>query len=261
MIYKELSTPSGGQRSSGISTEQEFLRPCSESYLSNRAVTITNDGETVTREMSKGCPQGSVLGPLLWNITSDALLNKDFPDEVRPIAFADDVAFVIQGDTRRQVEELGNETMNILSEWETETKMNISTQKYKLVILKGNMNARPPVIKYRDLRIGKVEAATYLDVEIDKKLTFLPHIKRQGAKARTLFGKISCLLKVSFGASTISLNFLYKTVFLPVMTYAAKHGSTELITGKSQRTLKKLRSRFLSIQWEPTGLRHCKLCV
>lgn len=52
------------------------------SYLSNRAVTIANDGETVKREMSKGCPQGSVLGPLLWNITSDALLNKDFPDEV-----------------------------------------------------------------------------------------------------------------------------------------------------------------------------------
>lgn len=158
------------------------------SYFSNRTVTLQNDGEFVNRLMLKGFPQGSVLGPLLWNITFDSLINKEFPIGVRPIAYTDVVTFVIEGDTRRQMERIGNDTMHVLQDWATETKMTISSHESKLVILKGNMNAQPPVIKYMDIGIGKVDAASYLGVEIDTGLTFLPHAKKQGAKARTLFG-------------------------------------------------------------------------
>lgn len=96
------------------------------SYLSIRTVTLQNDG--------------SVLGPLLWSITFDSLLNKEFPIGVRTIAFADDVTFVIEGDTRRQIEQIGNDTMHILQDRATETKMTISSHESNLVILKRNMN-------------------------------------------------------------------------------------------------------------------------
>lgn len=65
--------------------------------------------------------------------------------------------------------------------------MTISSQKSKLVILYGKRTARPPAVKYREIRIGKVKTATYLGVEIDTGLTLLLHFKKQGAKARTLF--------------------------------------------------------------------------
>lgn len=63
------------------------------------------------------------------------------------------------------------------------------------------MNARPPVIKYMNIRMGKVDAATYLGVELDFGLTFLPLVKKQDAKARTLFGKIGRPLKVRLTCS------------------------------------------------------------
>lgn len=77
--------------------------------------------------------------------------------------------------------------MKILSDWASQTKMSITSQKSKLVILKGKRTARPPAVKYRETRIGIIKTATYLGVEIDTGLTFLPHVKKQGAKARTLF--------------------------------------------------------------------------
>lgn len=123
---------------------------------------------------------------------------------------------MIPGDTRRQVEAAGNQTMDILSDWANNAKMVISSQKSRLIILKGNMNARPLVIKNRGTRIRKVDSASYVGVEIDTGLTYSPHVKRQGTKAKTLFGKVGRLMKVSYGASTISLNFLYKTVILPI---------------------------------------------
>lgn len=66
-----------------------------------------HDGEEVIEEMNRGCPEGSVLSPTLWNLTFDILLNKPFPNTARPIAFADDVAFVIQGNLRRDLEVTG----------------------------------------------------------------------------------------------------------------------------------------------------------
>lgn len=66
--------------------------------------------------------------------------------------------------------------------------------KSKLLILKGNMAARPPVIKFKGIRIPKGDAATYLGIKIDTGLTFLPHVMKQGTKARNLFCKIGRLL-------------------------------------------------------------------
>lgn len=51
------------------------------SYLSERLVILENDGEEVCREMNKGCSQGSVLGPLLWNLTFDELMEKELPEK------------------------------------------------------------------------------------------------------------------------------------------------------------------------------------
>lgn len=89
--------------------------------------------------------------------------------------------------------------MRILAEWSDEVEMAISTQKSKLLILKGNMLARPPVIKYKDTRIAKVDSSPYLGIELDTGLTFLTHVRKQGLKATNLFGKIGKILKVSYG--------------------------------------------------------------
>lgn len=216
-----------------------------KSYLSDRILQFSYDQETISRAMTKGCPQGSVLGPLLWNITFDALLEQNFPPGVRQIAFADDVAFVVPGNTRREVELTGNQVMEILAEWANSTKMAISTSKSAIVTLKGNLAARPPVIKYNNQRIPHVQQVKYLGVTIDTCLTFLPHVKNQGTKARTLFGKISRLLKLKYGASSVNLNFLYKTIFIPIMAYASQTWFHRLTNYAILKNLKETQRQVL----------------
>jgi hypothetical protein len=51
--------------------------------------------EKIERRMEKGCPQGSIIEPIAWNMCMDDLLNNvsdEFDDkDVEVIAYADDL--------------------------------------------------------------------------------------------------------------------------------------------------------------------------
>ncbi|CAB3261798.1 unnamed protein product [Arctia plantaginis] len=54
------------------------------------------------REMSCGVPQGSVLGPLLWNIGYDWVLRGTFLDGVAVVCYADDTLVTARGKTHHE---------------------------------------------------------------------------------------------------------------------------------------------------------------
>lgn len=72
-----------------------YLRRIVSSYLENRTIQFETNGATQTIDVSSGVPQGSVLGPTLWNILYDGLLKTRLPTGVTFLAFADDVALVL----------------------------------------------------------------------------------------------------------------------------------------------------------------------
>jgi len=51
-------------------------------YLSGRTATMAIGGVTKTMRVTKGCPQGSILGRILWDVTMEALLRVNFPEHV-----------------------------------------------------------------------------------------------------------------------------------------------------------------------------------
>jgi len=66
----------------------EYLVITIRSWLTDRQL-LTGD-EMTPRPVTCGVPQGSVLGPTLWNVAYDSLLGMDVPPGVHLIGFADD---------------------------------------------------------------------------------------------------------------------------------------------------------------------------
>lgn len=136
-----------------------------------------------------------------------------------PIAFADDIVYVVTGNSRRDLEGRGAAICGVLAQWATEAKMKIAGGKTKGLMVKGRLQGRPPAIRLRADGIQFVSQVKCLGVTLDTNLTFIPHVKIVGDKAKALFGKLTRLVRIKYGVKTSRLNFLYKTVYVTIVSY------------------------------------------
>jgi len=75
------------------------------SYLSDRWAEIAEDHVHLRHRFERGGAQGSVLGPLLWNMALEPLLENIKRACQRVVAYVDDVAILVPGGRKAQIEE------------------------------------------------------------------------------------------------------------------------------------------------------------
>ena len=104
-----------------------------QSYLSRRKATIISATHEEGKEVTKGCPQESVLGPLFWNLIFDEIVEALKCDGNEPIACADDLIVVIRANSRKELEKKANDVTKSLEEWCEKQKLEFSTKKSEML--------------------------------------------------------------------------------------------------------------------------------
>jgi len=75
-----------------------YIKKILKYYLSNRSlIYIDNNGKLIERSVNRGVPQGSVLGPTLWNVGYNPILSMALPVEAVTVCYADDTALLVPG--------------------------------------------------------------------------------------------------------------------------------------------------------------------
>ena len=85
--------------------------------------------ETMQVASVRGCPQGGVLSPLLWNLTVDELLWDLNEAGYYSIGFADDIAIIIRGKFPSTVSEVLQNALKRLENWCNRTKLSVNLTK------------------------------------------------------------------------------------------------------------------------------------
>jgi len=127
---------------------------------------LTTRHDKVTKQMTKGCPQGSIIGPLAWNWSMDDLLNqlRELEDRgTRATAYADDLALLICENSRSNIETSASGAINIILKWCASYKLQIATEKTKAILVKGKLHCeRLPRIQVQNRKIEFVNEHKYL---------------------------------------------------------------------------------------------------
>ncbi|GFV37587.1 putative 115 kDa protein in type-1 retrotransposable element R1DM [Trichonephila clavipes] len=156
------------------------------SYLTNRVIIWTDNTFTIKKHIFKGCPQGSFLSPTLWNIYFNPILSLN--SELFLLqAFADDLAIVSFGLSRKKLEDNTNKILSLVNSKLSELNLSIATAKTVSVVFRcpfiqgrgfrgSTTFRRNPIFKIGSNSIHISKSYKYLGVNIDNRLSWTPHI-------------------------------------------------------------------------------------
>jgi len=188
------------------------------SYMEDRDLLVGE--QLIRRKVTCGVPQGSVLGPALWNIFYDKLLAIDVPPGVQLVAFADDVAVVGIARDGARTAELLNPVLADISRWMTEHGLALAPQKTEAIVLTNKHIFTAPDLYVEGHLIPVRRTIKYLGVELDTRLSFTHHIEMASRKAVETVRAIGRLMP-NVGGPSRSKRALLGTVSASKLLYGS----------------------------------------
>jgi hypothetical protein len=184
---------------------------------------FTTLGEGVisnTKEITCSVPQGSVLGPILFNIYVNDLVNASSSARIR--LFADDTNIFMFSKNLDELCDNCNKVLEDVSDWMLANKLSINVDKtnYALFTPSGKWQDVNNVNKINLLlngnHIAKATSVKYLGIFIDEDLKWTEHIKHVCNSIKKYTG---IFYKIRYKLPQTCLKNLYFATVYPLIQY------------------------------------------
>lgn len=214
-------------------------------FLADRCVVLTEGAQSLSRTTVRGCPQGSVLGPLLWNLVFDEVVD-DLEPGCRNIAYADDLVVLVGAGSRKELEVVASRAVGRIYAWAKENLLTISAAKTTMMLLKGRLSdTRHPSVSIGGSPVRYCAETKYLGVVLDERCSFLPHLRYARGRAAGVASQLRLVTRCEWGLSKRTINLLYDSVLVPIAVYGAPIWASRLGNSAFMRLLKSLHRCML----------------
>jgi hypothetical protein len=187
------------------------------SYLQNRKQFVNIGSEVSdTRIIKCGVPQGSILGPLLFILYINDIVNVS--DLCSLILFADDTNIFLSNNNLKSLIDTANIELAKFSTWFKANKLSLNVKKTNFIIFrnKNKQIDNDIEIKIDNAAISQVANTKFLGVIINQDLTWNDHIK---VILNKIAKSIGVIRRVSHNLSKDVLLSLYHTLVQPYLDY------------------------------------------
>ena len=185
-----------------------------ESYLRGRKqIVVVDDVRSEIKEITAGIPQGSRLGPLLWILYVNDII-ENLESEV--LLFADDTCLFASASDPAITAEILNRDLFRINSWATSWKVTFNPHKSKDIIFSRKLfvNNSPPLI-FNSTFVERVHEHKHLGLWLNNTLSWSRQISETVLKANY---KLSVLRSVKF-LDRSTLDLLYKLTVRSVLDY------------------------------------------
>ena len=143
-------------------------------------IVITAEDIEIERKTKRGCPQGGVLSPFLWNLVIDELLSI-LDKHKQAQAYADDLYAMTTGICPQTIFRKMNTILKEITNWCEESGLKISTPKTHVLLWTRtrDRNIFPTHIIINHAKVTLSDTTKYLGIIINNKLNFNDHIDHQ----------------------------------------------------------------------------------
>ena len=190
--------------------------------LRSRTVTVMVQGVSVSKRVKKGCPQGGIMSPLLWNLVINSLILLINSTPADSEGFADDVNLLVRGIDIDTIFDICQQCLNRIREWGLKTGLAFSPTKTEAILFtwKKKWNIKTP-LKLGDTEIKMCQQVKYLGVILDSKLSWRPHCEDRARKATIALMQCRRAVGKSWGLKPRQALWIFTAIIRPIMAYAA----------------------------------------
>ena len=184
------------------------------SYLTDRKQRVkVGSAYSSWRDVLRGVPQGSVLGPLLFNIFINDLLL--FIEKCSISNFADDNTLYKCGFELRDVITALEDDLTVIQKWFSDNSMIANPSKYQFMILGAKLRYKLK-LQIGNKTVIAVKQVKLLGIIIDDKLKFHNHIRTICTKAGN---RANALNRICHILDTHESMLLFNTFFDSTFNY------------------------------------------
>ena len=187
-----------------------------KSYFENRKNrvrlgNVTSEWKTVDR----GCPQGSSLGPILWNIYQNDLFYENISSQLS--MYADDHQLYSSNQSIKDTTEVLEKDGKTTGEWYKVNYLEGNLSKYQVMLMtKGNQMITE--IDIDNHKISQTEQIKLLGVTLDNGLNFSEHVS---TICKTTNRRIGVLMRLRKLIPITAKLQIYKSAVLPYFNYCS----------------------------------------
>jgi exonuclease III len=219
-----------------------YLINFTQSYLSNRSFSVYLETASSTfRPILAGVPQGSIIGPVLFN-----LFTHDIPTtlpNVQLAMYADDVAVIAESLSPLALGKYLQPALDTLCQWYRSNRMTLNTGKTTATLFtRLRRDLTPPDITLDGEPVSWSPTSLYLGVLLDSKLIWKAHVERIAEIANKKVCALHPLLRSNSMPLASKAQLIY-TIIVPSLTYACPVWSGCALT--TRRILQRVQNRAL----------------
>jgi len=213
-----------------------------ENYLDNRyQYVIFGETKSDLLKISTGVPQGSILGPLLFIVYLNDVVESC--NMFTPVIYADDTALFsvleVFGPNSQDIETNINHELISIGNWFKANKLSINGSKTKAMLFHmANRHVTYPCLQLDGINIQFVKEFNYLGINFDSNITWKSHAQKMINKISRTCGVMN---KLKHYLPSDILKTLYNSLVFPYLNYGI------IVWGIAASKLNKLQKKAIRI--------------